>query len=49
MVGVKVMLVLSVAKLDVPDSYGMNTAVDGVEPENEKEADASLVVVETCV
>ena len=38
MVGVKVMLVLSVAKLDVPDSYGMNTAVDGVDPLKEKDA-----------
>ena len=43
------MLVLSVDKEFVPDSQASNTAVDGVEPENEKEADASLVVVETCV
>ena len=36
--GVKVMLVLSVDKEFVPDSYGMNTAVDGVEPLKEKDA-----------
>ena len=43
------MLVLSVANELEPDSQASNTAVDGVEPENENEADASLVVVETCV
>ena len=43
-VGVNTMLVLSVAKLEVPDSYEMNTAVDGVDPLNENEADAWFVV-----
>jgi hypothetical protein len=38
------MLVLSVAKLEVPDSYGMNTAEEGVVPLKENEADAWLVV-----
>ena len=48
-VGVNTMLVLSVAKLEVPDSYGMNTAPDGVVPVKPKDADAWLVVPLTCV
>ena len=38
MVGVKVMLVLSVLREFWLDSYGTNTAPDGVEPEKEKDA-----------
>ena len=47
--GVKTMLVLSVLSVDVPDSYAMNTAPDGVLPLKENEADAWLVVPLTCV
>ena len=45
--GVKTMLVLSVLSVDVPDSYGMKTAPDGVLPLKLNEADAWLVVPET--
>ena len=40
MVGVKVMLVLSVDKEFVPDSYGTSTAVDGILAVNVKDADS---------
>ena len=43
-VGVNTMLEVSVAKLEVPDSYAMNTAPDGVLPPKLNEADAWLVV-----